>query len=968
MKDRPTLVAIILLLLITLLALGLRLYHLDAQSLWYDEAFSVYLARMDLGEITLRTAADIQPPLYYYLLHGWIELLGDSEAALRGLSLLFGVLTVPLIYAVAWQLFRSHLAGLLAALLVAVSPLHVWYGQEARMYTLLTFLSLLSSYFLLAVVRRDLALTTPGRARLASSVAGREGTPEVLVEIALWMAYTLTSVAAVYTHYFAFFVLVFQGLYVLLVWWRRGFHPARLILGGLVSGLLIILAYLPWLPHLLTRYGADVSYWSGNLKLHEVLLDILLFYVGGESVSEGVGIFLALGYALVFGLCLFMLAFEVSGASDQEEIGDNSSRPAAPYTLSFLLLYLLVPLALILALSFFSPKFNPRYVMVSHPAVLLILAGGMASLWERRSEYLENLVGGTLATLALVFVLVVSAYAIYNSYADPAFARADFRGVARYVQKQSAPDEALILVSGHMFPLFDYYAPDLEPHRLPDSPTLDTTRTLDYGIAADLNEWLENQRGVWVVLWQDEVVDPVGYLTSMLADVGSEQPVEKVFAQVGLRHYLLPEGAHFAGVPAIAHPADVNFGNRLRLLGYHQSGEQQVTLYWQALQPLAEDYRVSLVLRDTAGQSWGRWDGRPTDYLYPTDRWQEGQVVFGRYDLTPLPGAPPGDYGLEVGVYTEADPVGLDVLDEAGAPQGKRAVLGGVRLSTAPTSADQIRLPHPGRSDLGGGLTLLGWDLERYVAQPGDPLLLTLVWLVEAQPQGDYGARLFLTDATGQSLDVGTFPPTNVWHPTNAWQVGQAWRGQNTFRVPVQAQPGEARLSVQLVDSRGVPLGSAAELTSIEVLPTDRSFITPQPQVPRPANFDDKVALLGADLAPDPVTPGGLLQVTLYWQGLAEMDVPYTVFVHLLGPTGQLVGGHDGQPAGGMRPTTGWIPGEYITDIHDVSIPGDLAPGEYVVEVGLYDAGVSSLPRLPILGEEGQEETDRVIFGPVQVR
>jgi hypothetical protein len=78
--------------------------------------------------------------------------------------------------------------------------------------------------------------------------------------------------------------------------------------------------------------------------------------------------------------------------------------------------------------------------------------------------------------------------------------------------------------------------------------------------------------------------------------------------------------------------------------------------------------------------------------------------------------------------------------------------------------------------------------------------------------------------------------------------------------------------------------------------------------------------------------------------------------------------GHDGQPAAGARPTTGWVPGEYVTDRHELVIPADLPPGEYVVEVGLYDAGARGLPRLPLLDESGQAETDRVIFGPVQVR
>jgi mannosyltransferase len=967
LKSRSVPVVITLLLLITVLALVLRLYRLDSQSLWYDEAFSAYLAHMDPAEITARTAADIQPPLYYYLLHVWIGLLGDGEIVLRGLSALWGVLSVPLVYGLAWQLFHSRTAGLLAALLLAISPLHVWYGQEARMYTLLTFLCLLSSCFLLWIVRRSVH---------PLESLGEEGKAGGRGNLLLWLAFTLTNAAALYTHYFALFVLSFQAIYLVLVWWGKGFRPARLIMGCLASGLILLVAYLPWLPHLFTRYGTDVSYWPGQLKLPEVLLDIAVFFVGGESVSEPVGLLLAVGYGLVLILCLLAVLFRASHRREQAGgrvtpgmMRDTSHvLPASYYPVLFLLLYLLLPPALILALSYNSPKFNARYVMVSHPSLLLLLGGGLAVLWQRRSSYLGNLLRWPLAVLSFAFLLGVSAYADHSAYSDPLFARADFRGVARYVREQMGPDETVILCSGHMFPAFDFYAPDIDRYLLPDSPTLDTTRTLDYSIAAELNRWLADQGGVWLVLWQHEVVDPVGYLSTMLAKAGEELPVERGFSRIGLRHYRLSAAASFSDEPLIAHPSGLNFGNRLHLLGYTQTGEREVTLFWRAPQPLDEDYQVSVILRDTAGQSWGQWDGRPTAYLFPTDRWPVAQIVPGRYDLRLVPGAPPGDYGLEVGVYTEDDPIGLDILDLAGAPQGKRAVLGAVRLSVAAATADQLEIPHPVSIDLGGGLVVLGWDVDRSEAQPGDRLRLTLIWSVESQPQGDYRLGVLISDATGEALSAGTFPPTNVWHPTGIWQEGQAWRGQSTFRLPIRAQPGEARLQIQLQDNDGTALGPVASLASIRVLPTARTFSPPRPQVPRPANFDNAIALVGADLEPDLATPGGVLQVTLYWQAGVEMDVPYTVFVHLLGPDGRVVAGHDGEPVGGTRPTTGWVPGEFITDLHEVSIPADLLPGEYVVEVGLYDAGASGWPRLPILGAEGLAATDRVIFGPVQVR
>jgi hypothetical protein len=307
LNQRSTIVTIALLLLFTVLGLGLRLYHLDGQSLWYDEGFSVYLARMDLDDITSRTAADIQPPLYYYLLHGWSIFFGDDEWAVRSLSVLFGVLTIPLMYALALQLFRERWVGLLGALLVAASPLHVWYGQETRMYTLLTFLSVLSSYLLLQAVD----------ARKKWRV------------VFLWGGYTLVSVAALYTHYFSFFVLAFQAIYLLLVWMNGGFRPTHLILGGLVSGVTTMLLYLPWLPYVVTRYGADTSYWPGQLKIPEVLVDIAILFVGGESVSEAVGILLSIGYGLVLLFCLVSLLAEAAHQAQQTSPGVTYLLPSS---------------------------------------------------------------------------------------------------------------------------------------------------------------------------------------------------------------------------------------------------------------------------------------------------------------------------------------------------------------------------------------------------------------------------------------------------------------------------------------------------------------------------------------------------------------------------------------------------------------------------------------------------------------
>jgi hypothetical protein len=239
---------------------------------------------------------------------------------------------------------------------------------------------------------------------------------------------------------------------------------------------------------------------------------------------------------------------------------------------------------------------------------------------------------------------------------------------------------------------------------------------------------------------------------------------------------------------------------------------------------------------------------------------------------------------------------------------------------------------------------------------------------VEGQPQDDYRLRVLVTDSAGQTYDAGAFPLTNTWHPTTAWEEGQAWRGQVTFRVPIQAQSGEAQLSLELVGTDGTVLGTPAVLGKLDIFSPERAFTAPQPKMRQAANYAGKIALLGADLEPVPASPGEGLRIVLSWQALADMDIPYTVFVHLLGPDGRVVVGHDGEPVGGARPTTGWVPGEYVTDSHEMFIPANLQSGEYVLEVGLYDAGAPGMPRMPVLDGVGREGADRTLLGPVEVR
>jgi len=178
----------ILLVSIVLLAFTVRVVRLDSQPLWWDEGYSVFFATRDLATMLERTAIDIHPPLYYVLLQVWTTFAGKGAVAARLLSVTIGVATIPLMYALTHRLFNARVA-LVAALIFALAPLHVYYSQEVRMYGLVTLLGLVSLYLFV----RLLAMT-PGEPRTA------------LVAL----AYISVTTAALYTQYYAAFIVVFE--------------------------------------------------------------------------------------------------------------------------------------------------------------------------------------------------------------------------------------------------------------------------------------------------------------------------------------------------------------------------------------------------------------------------------------------------------------------------------------------------------------------------------------------------------------------------------------------------------------------------------------------------------------------------------------------------------------------------------------------------------------------------------------
>lgn len=218
------------------LALGLRLVHIGARSLWYDEAFSVFVSEPNVPDMVdaivaedeSGVIADVHPLLYYVVLGQWKVAVGDDLVAVRVLSVLFGLATVLAVFGLVRDWFGTQTA-FAAALITAIAPFHVQYSQEVRMYALMGLLLVLATWAYWRACERS--------------------------GWGYWLAFSILAAASMYTQQLAAFHLLALALLPLLL---RDFRLARLTVA---AGLLAVLLYVPWLRYVPGQYDKLGDFW-----------------------------------------------------------------------------------------------------------------------------------------------------------------------------------------------------------------------------------------------------------------------------------------------------------------------------------------------------------------------------------------------------------------------------------------------------------------------------------------------------------------------------------------------------------------------------------------------------------------------------------------------------------------------------------------------------------------------------------
>lgn len=594
-------------LLAVLAATSLRFFRLEAQSYWNDEGNSRVQASRAWAEIVANTAADIHPPGYYLALSAWRDLLGESEFGLRSFSALAGVLAVALAARVArhWGGWR---AGVVAASLTAVHPFLIYYSQEARMYAWLSVWAVAAFW------------------ALGRWAHGRHG----------WRwgaAYAALTAAGLYTHYAYGFVILAHGALVLgwLAWGLARRQPVGPRLWAwLAAQAAALLLFAPWLPtalHQLLNWPAA----RATTESLTLLADL------GRTLWLGRMLPLAESGPLTLGLTLgLMLALAVH-------------RPRWPGG-ALALAWLAVPAGLTLALGLLTEAFA-KFLLVAVPP-LLVLA---ALTWGRAHPRT-----GLVIPAALLLAWLAALYpALNNLYFNPAYARDDYRAIARLVADLYRPGDAVALISPNQAEAYLYYHTAPAPvHPLPRTRPLDPAQT-----TADLAELARTHTRLFVLFWGEQQADPQGIIETWL-NANAFKAGDQWFGNVRLATYAL---AQPAAVPQVM--VQARFGEALTLTGYalnattYAPGDiAQVTLFWQATAPVPTRYKVFVHLSPVFdGPPLAQHDGEPAGGSRPTDTWPVGEVIADNHGLLIPPDTPPGTYRLLVGVYGLFDPARLPV-------------------------------------------------------------------------------------------------------------------------------------------------------------------------------------------------------------------------------------------------------------------------------------------------------------------
>lgn len=445
------------------IAVVLRLININ-QSLWLDEAINIiYSQKLPFWKfVTQYPIGDFHPPLYFTLLWCWTHLFGSLEPTVRLLSVLFGIGTIYINYLLIKSLFNKK-AALIAAFLLAINPLHIYYSQEARMYALETFTVSLSFYFLTKYLQGNKLL---------------------------WWVYIGSLVLVLYSDYLPYLIILAQLIFVF-IWFRKKIKS--IFLAQIIASTTLVL----WIPIFIQQISQGVHAasvlpgWSnvvGGTVMKELALTFVKFFIGRTNFDS------KLLYAGVIVLCLVL-----SGVSFKNLIVKKLS-----WQKGMLALWFGVPLIGVSLISLIIPVFSYFRMLFLLPAFIGLLGLYLATLPKKKSLLLGSVVFG-LCIISTVRYLT-----------NPKFQREDWRGSVQALTKQ--PQGLIVFEDNNIPAPFQYYNKSLAA-----MPGLNGVPANSFSEIKNLEKKIGNQRRVYLYNYLVDINDSKRLLEKRLEQLGFKQ-------------------------------------------------------------------------------------------------------------------------------------------------------------------------------------------------------------------------------------------------------------------------------------------------------------------------------------------------------------------------------------------------------------------------------------------------------------
>jgi uncharacterized membrane protein len=633
------------LLVVLIVAYGVRVHALGAQSLWYDEGVAFGHSQRQLLDMIPMLQRNVHVPAYFWSLAAWEDVAGASEFALRYLSVLFSLISVAFTYSLG-RLMYGRVAGLAAAGFVALNTFSIYYAQEARMYAMLAAIGAASMWAFF--------LWTQAYLR------GRR-----VFEWAIALA--LINALGMYTHFSYGLVMVSQGVLAVLwlIWlWagairmerpylrpttryiRAGMEPIytvgttlRALSVYVVLNLITVMLFYPWIEVALRQTTSQPNI-SDVIPLEEMARILQGWFAFGLTFQDHMG---GMGAAVTFFLLFGLL---VLPGRTRGQVW----RMLVP------IVWVLVSSAIYVYLGLYE-----RYLRFLTPAEIgfaLWMGRGVWNLWtvqpRRRARWAQALprFAAGFATLALWLTMAQGVPLLSTS---PRYLRDDYRGLAAAIAAQSTVEDRVILSAPGLNEVFGYYYRGTAPVVLmpvTDNPTVEAEVVI------------ANSRLMQAVFYGEREQDPDGLIERTLstAAYGIDS---RWWGDLRWVRYAAPRPLLPVDLPP------VRFGDMIDLVNVqvshttHPQGERTpllIDLTWQAAAPISERYVVFVQVLSESGVLVAQRDSEPASGALPTVDWQRGQRIHDRHALL-IDALPPGEYQIIVGFYLPATGERLPVLE-----------------------------------------------------------------------------------------------------------------------------------------------------------------------------------------------------------------------------------------------------------------------------------------------------------------